>query len=394
VLSKLALKGGAPLRTTPFPSWPIYGEEEAEALRRVLYSGVWGVGGTETMLLEERFSAYQDAKYGVATMNGSVALDVALRSAGVGAGDSVILPAYTFIASLSSIILVNATPVFADIDSETYCIDPEKIEEAITGKTRAIMPVHVAGHPADMDRMTKIAEEYGLIIVEDACQAHGSRWKGQGVGAIGNLGVFSFQSSKNMTSGEGGMVLTNDEELYQRCWSLHNCGRVKSGDWYEHRVLGNNYRMTEFQAAVLLEQMKRLENQTAKRSANAEYLTRRLSEIEGIVPLKRDPRVTAHSYHLFIFQFNSESFRGLPRQRFIEALKAEGVPCSPGYKPLNSIPWVQELLPNKKTKLPITERACEEAVWLKQSVLLGTRDDMDDVADAMLKIRENVKEIL
>ncbi len=388
------MKGGSPLRKKPFPSWPVYGEEEIEALKEVLYSGVWGVGGKNKEVFEKRFSAYQDAKYGVATMNGTVALETALRATGVGAGDEVILPAYTFVATASSIIYLNATPVFVDIDPETYCIDPEEIEKKITGRTRVILPVHVAGHPADMDRITEIAEEYGLMVIEDACQAHGTRWKGRGVGAIGDLGAFSFQSSKNITCGEGGIILTNDKELYYRCWSIHNSGRVKDGEWYEHRLLGSNYRMTEFQAAVLLAQMGRLEEQTAIRNANAEYLTKRLSEIEGIQPLKRDPRVTVHSYHLYIFRFNSESFKGLTRERFIEALRAEGIPCSQGYRPLNKMSFIQEYL-RTETSLPVTEKACEEeAVWLKQNILLGTREDMDDVADAILKIKENVEELL
>jgi len=281
-------------------------------------------------------------------------------------------------------VYVKAKPVFVDIDPETYCIDPEMAEKAITDRTKAIIPVHLAGQPSDMDHLTEIAERHNLILIEDAAQAHCSEWDGRRVGAIGDMGVFSFQSSKNLTCGEGGAIVTDNEELYHLCWSIHNCGRILGGEWYKHVNLGGNYRMTEFQAAVLLAQLNRLKEQNKLRNENALYLTERLTEISGVEPLRRRPKVTRHSYHLYIFKYIQ---KGAPRERFIEALRAEGIPCSPGYTPLHKMGFL-----NGRTfgQLKVTEDACyREAVWLKQNILLGKKEDMDDIAEAIIKIKEN-----
>jgi len=305
--------------------------------------------------------------------------------------------------------MANAIPVFADIDPETYCIDPARVEEAITGKTKVIIPVHIGGCPADMDRIMTVAENHGLKVVEDAAQAHGAQFREKMVGSIGHMGCFSFQSSKNVTSGEGGIILTNDRKLYELCWSLHNCGRTMQGAWYEHHLLGGNYRMTEFQAALLLVQLGKLEEQTLRRNENGLYLSEKLSGIDGIKPQRRDERVVSHAYHLFIFRYDADGFDGLPRSRFIEALKAEGIPCSPGYGiPLHRMPFLEtvrrcplscpyygEAPDYKAISLPVTEKAClEEGVWLGQSMLLGTKEDMDDIVHAILKVKENVAELL
>jgi dTDP-4-amino-4,6-dideoxygalactose transaminase len=407
-MGKLALKGGEPYRKKPFPSWPVYGEEELRALKEVLYSGFWGIGGKKVEEFERRFASFHDAQYGIAVTNGTAALEVALRAAGIQAGDEVIVPAYTFLATASSVLYVNACPVFVDIDPETYNIDPRKVEEAITDKTKAIIPVHIGGCPADMDAIMDVARKHGLKVIEDAAQAHAAEWKGRKVGAIGDLGTFSFQSSKNITSGEGGIILTNDRNLYELAWSYHNCGRRKEEAWYRHFILGGNYRMTEFQAAILLAQLGRVEEQTKRRNENALYLSKRLSEIPGIRPLKRDPRVTSHAYHLYIFRYDAREFEGLPRERFIQALNAEGIPCSPGYTPLYRMPFFESIgrcplscpyhgrkIDYASLSLPVTERACnEEAVWLKQSIFLGTKEDMDDIVGAVWKIRENVEELM
>ena len=405
----LAINGGEPVRRKPFPSWPVYGEEELNALREVLESGFWGIGGKKKEEFEREFAAYHDAKYGVAVTSGTAALELALRAAGVGAGDEVIVPAYTFLATASAVITVNAIPIFVDIDPETYCIDPDEIEKAITDRTKAVIPVHIGGCPADMDRIVEIAEEHDLYVIEDAAQAHAAEWRGRKVGAIGDMGCFSFQSSKNVTSGEGGIILTNSQELYEKLWSLHNCGRQRNKPWYIHYILGGNYRMTEFQAAILLAQLKRLNEQTIKRNENAEYLSKRLEEIGGVEPQRRDPRVTKHAYHLFIFRYDEKEFKGLPRDRFIEALKAEGIPCSPGYTtPLHRMPFLKSIgkcplscplygksINYSDVRLPVTERACSrEAVWFKQSTLLGTKEDMDDIVRAVKKIKDNIDELL
>jgi len=231
-LAKLALNGGKPVRTKPFPKWPVFDERELEALKGVLESGFWGIGGSRKKEFEEKFAAYQDAKYGVAVTSGTAALEVSLRALGIGCGDEVIVPPYTFMATVTTVFYVNAIPVFADIDPEAYTIDPKSVESVISERTKAILPVHVSGRPADMDGLLSIAKKYDLFILEDACQAWGSEWRGKRVGAIGNMGTFSFQSSKNITSGEGGIIVTNDEDLYTKAWSLHNCGRRPRGLWY------------------------------------------------------------------------------------------------------------------------------------------------------------------
>jgi dTDP-4-amino-4,6-dideoxygalactose transaminase len=259
-----------------------------------------------------------------------------------------------------------------------------------------------------MDDIKKIAERNNLRVVEDACQAWGAEWKGRRVGAIGDLGAFSFQSSKNITSGEGGIIVTNDRKLYQLSWSYHNCGRVMDGAWYQHDFLGFNYRLTEFQAAILLVQLTRLDEQTETRNRNALYLSEELSKVKGIEPLEHSAAITRHAYHLYTFRYCNEEFEGLPRSKFLEALRAEGIPCSSGYVPLYKErfmlslaqdPLLSRLYGGKadysKVSLPETEKACyEEGVWLAQNMLLGTREDMDDIVGGIAKVKENVKELL
>jgi len=407
-LAKLALKGGEPVRKKPFPKWPVFDEGEMEALKEVLESGFWGIGGSRKREFEEKFAAYQDARYGVAVTNGTAALEISLRALGVGCGDEVIVPAYTFMATAIAVLYVNAIPIFADIDPETYTIDPKSVESLISERTKAVLPVHIGGRPADMDAILSIAKKNDLYVLEDACQAWGAEWRGRRVGAIGEMGAFSFQSSKNITSGEGGMIVTNDEDLYVKAWSLHNCGRLPQKAWYEHHLPGANYRMTEFQAAILLVQLRRFDEHTKRRIENAQYLDSKLSKIDGIKPLKNDERVTRHAYHLYIFRFNSEAFGGIPKSTFAKALQAEGIPASVGYsKPLYkeayleyfrecplSCPYYGKVIDYSSVKLPVTERACHhEGMWLPQYVLLGSKNDMDDIVAAFEKIKENIDEL-
>jgi dTDP-4-amino-4,6-dideoxygalactose transaminase len=399
---KLALDGGTPVRTTPFPAWPVFDEREEKALIEVVRSGHWGVlTGTKVKEFEQRFAAYQQARYGICVVNGTAALGIAMRALDIGPGDEVITTSYTFIATVNVILSVGAVPVFVDIDAQTCLMDTDLLEAAITGRTKAIMPVHLAGCPGDMDAIMDIASRHGLAVVEDACQAWGAEWRGRRVGAIGDLGTFSFQASKNITAGEGGIVVTNDEELAERCWSLHNVGRTRDGAWYEHAIIGCNYRLTEWQGAVLLVQLERLPEQQARRDGNARYLREQLAAINGVRPLTIDPRVTRHGWHLFIFRYHADEFGGLPRDRFIEILRAEGIPCLPGYVPLHRSPAVLEGITRnlrlrkeasskdwKPPHCPETERICwHEAVWLRQNVLLGTQEDMDSIVEAIRKIK-------
>jgi len=407
-MANLALAGGTPVRSEPFPSWPVWNKGEERALLRVLRSGKWGsLDGSEVRSFEEEFAAYQGARFGICTNSGTTALEIALRAAAIAPGDEVILPAYTFVASATAILAVGAVPIFVDIDPETYNLDPQRVEEVITHRTTAIMPVDFAGRPVDWDALSDIVRRHELKVIEDAAQAWGAEWRGKRIGAFGSAGAFSFQSSKNITCGEGGIILTNDEEIAKLCRSYVNCGRVEGGMWYEHHYLGGNARLTEFQGAILREQLRRYEPMKQKRIENAHYLTQQLREIEGIQPLREDPRITAHANHLYIFRYQKEAFRGCPKNRFVEALQKEGIPASGGYAyPLYRQPLFlkQSFGPRGQTRsvgvdyscfhLPETERACyEEAVWLPQNVLLGEKKDMDDIVEAIVKIQKFADEI-
>jgi dTDP-4-amino-4,6-dideoxygalactose transaminase len=428
-MAKLALQGGSAVRKEPFASWPVWNEQEEQALLQVLRSGKWwrfsyGEGvelrepttGDRSRVVEfqEAFARHHHAKFGLACANGTAAIEVLLKALSVGPGDEVIVPAYTYIATASAVLQVNAVPVFADIDPDTYNIDPDKVEAAITPRTRAVIPVHFAGQPADLDALISIARRHGIFVVEDAAHAHGSEWKGKKIGALGDGGTFSFQASKNMTAGEGGLIATNDPKTAALCDSYLWAGRQVGRPWYEHYRLGWNYRLTEFQAAILLQQLSRLEAQNHCRARNADRLSRRLEKVEGIKLLKIDSRVTRHSYHIYMFRYSQEAFGGLPRALFLQALAAEGIPCMGGYShPLYSNPmfvnkefyprgcpltcghYAQDVDFGKYAELcAVSERACRgEAVWLEHRLLLGDEHDVDDIADAVEKVRSNVAEV-
>lgn len=408
-MSKLAINGGAKACTATFPGWPIWDETDCTAVTDVVRSGQWwSVGGTKVKEFEQKFAEYQGAKHGICVPNGTISLLVALQAVGVCAGDEVIVTPYTFIASASAIVQANAIPIFVDIDPDTMNISPAAVEAAITDKTKAIMAVHIGGMPADMDAIMDIARKHKLKVIEDAAQAHGASWRGKGVGSIGDAGSFSFQASKNLTSGEGGIVVTCDQEIADAAWSIHNVGRVKGGAWYEHPVLGSNYRMTEFQAAILLNQMKKLDAETKLRNVNGLHLAERLSKTDLVKPQKRDDRVTSHAYHLFISRYLGEESTGVPRETFVKALTAEGVPVSNGYLPLyrsgmfeldqSSCPlgcgFYGKTINYAELSLPNCERLCDhEQMWLSQNTMLGTRESMDEIADAVEKVLENIDEL-
>ena len=407
--AKLAINGGPRTRERPFPIWPVHGPEEELAVLEVLRSGDWGrLSGQRTEAFEKAFAEHHGCRYGVAVVNGTAALQLALLAAGIEEGDEVIVPPYTFLATATSVALSNAVPVFADIHPDTYCLDPEAVLAAITPRTKAIIPVHLGGQTADMDSLMAIAQRHDLTVIEDAAHAHGAAYKGRPAGSLGHMACFSFQASKNLCSGEGGIVVTNDEELYQICDSIHNCGRAPGSAWYEHRLVAMNLRMTEFQSAVLACGLERLERQTARRDENGRRLNAQLSAIPGIRPLPRGHGETRHAYHLYVYEYDPEKFGGATRERFCEAVEAEGAPTCPGY----TIPlYRQEIFTEKvfgpytgyrqtrpnldyaAVRCPACETACKSACWIAQSVLLGTRDDMGDVVRAIQKVYENREEL-
>jgi dTDP-4-amino-4,6-dideoxygalactose transaminase len=396
----LALLGGAAVRTKPFSTWPIFGEAEEARLLRVLRSGKWGrLHGEEVSEFERRFASMHGCAHGIAVVNGTVSLRIALLAAGIRAEDEVIVPPYTFISTASAVIEANAIPVFADIDLQTFNIDPAAVEAAITPRTRAIIPVHFAGQPADMQAIMALAKTHNLVVIEDAAHAHGASYLGGPAGAIGHMASFSFQSSKNLTAGEGGIITTNDDALAAACRSIQNCGRVPDGVWYEHHVIAGNYRLGEFQGAVLNAQLDRLEEQTRTRDANGRYLAERIADLPGLHPQRRPADCTRHSYHLFMLRLDESAF-GAPRAAVLRALAAEGIPCSGGYG--FSLPH-QPLFRNKAfgpylagasarldysgARCPASDLLCrEQCVWLEQHLLLGSHDDVDDIARGFEKV--------
>lgn len=406
-MSHLALRGGAPVRTKSFPQWPESNALDEQALIDVLKNGKWGRHqGCMTDQFEKRFAEYQGSRYGIGVVNGSVAIRLALHAAGIEPGDEVILPAYTFFSTASSVVEVNAVPVFVDIAPDTYCLDPHAVKNAITSKTRAVIPVHFAGQAAAMNEIMQIADHYNLVVIEDAAHAHGAEYHGKRLGSIGELSTFSFQASKNLTSGEGGMILTSDHTYERICRALHTCGRFPESAWYEHHLLGGNYRMTEFQAALLSSQLERLEQQVQIREANGLLLNQELVKIPGVKPMQRGCGETRHSYHLYLFRYDPQAFDGLSREKFLQALNAEGIPCSPGYdRPLYKQPVflnqafgpyfsnASQYPDYAHTLLPVTEQACREACWIAHPVLLGEQADIFDIVEAVEKVSRRRSEL-
>jgi dTDP-4-amino-4,6-dideoxygalactose transaminase len=409
MLDQLAVLGGAPAKQNPFPAWPQYDEKEEQALMDVLHSRVWWrTPGTQTLEFEGKFAAYQQAKYGVACTNGTAALEIAIAALGIGLGDEVIVPDFTFVASASAVLFAGAMPVLVEIDPGTFCIDPEQVEAAITPRTKAIVAVHVAGHPANLDRLQEIARIHNLALIEDSSHAHGSEWKGHKVGSIGTVGTFSFQASKLMTAGEGGIVITNNEDLAVRIRSVHDCGRMPGQWFYSHYIYGSNYRLSEWQGAVLIQQLARLDEQAAIRTCRALYLDEALAQIEGIRPQTLDPRVTRNGHYCYIFHYDRSAFAGLPTQEFIRALEAEGIPTQASYPPVRKLDvfkngefrkrlspdHAREEFPFLKADFPITDDAAENTVWMVHRTMLGSEQDAAEIVEAVKKIQRHAKELV
>ena len=413
--SKPAILGGDPVRTKPWPKWPewIPKTDEPRVLE-VLRSGVWSRKDVVAEF-ERKWAQTLGAKRCLATTNGTHALITALRVLDIGPGDEVLTTPYTFIATIDAILLNQAMPVFVDVDPDTFQMDPAKLEEKITPRTKAILPVHILGLPCDMDAIMAVARKHGLRVVEDACQAHYAEYKGKKVGTFGDFGAFSFQNSKNLPIGEGGALVSDNDALMDRAFSFHNFGRPYgtmvgdvSGDYV---ILGTKCRTTEYQAAIGLAQLKRLAKETRLRHENATYLKSLIQDIPGLLLYRLYDGVTLAAFHLFPFRIRSEEFGGLSRDRFLEALRAEGIPCSGGYRPLNKMPYLRDAFSSRvfraiyspeeldfdayveRNQCPANDQLCDEAVWLPQYVLLGSKSDMEDIARAIRKIRDHAEEI-
>ncbi|HYA48034.1 MAG TPA: DegT/DnrJ/EryC1/StrS family aminotransferase [archaeon] len=407
-MSELALLGGRKAKRKPFPVWPQYDDKERRALQEVLESRVWWrTPGTRTLEFEKAFASYHGARHGIAVTNGTAALEVTMAALGIGFGDEVILPNFTFVATASAVLFANALPVLVDVDPETHCIDPALAEAAITPRTKAIIAVHMGGHPADLDRLQKLAKKHGIHLVEDSAHAHGSEWKGKKIGTFGTAATFSFQASKLMTAGEGGMIISNDDAFERQARSVHDCGRMP-GEWfYSHFIYGSNYRLSEWQGAVLTVQLSRLEEQTRHRHGNGRLLDKLLGEIPGITPQKCDPRCTRNGQYAYIFHVEKKKFAGISTENFIAALNAEGIPTQASYPPLHELdcfrngeyrkclsgPQAAEKHAFLKQTFPHTQRAAWETVWIPQFALLGDEEDMREIAAAISKIQRNAAEI-
>ena len=375
---RLAIDGGTPVCAEAWPSWPRWGAAERRALAGVLESGRWGRGGGVVPAFAARFAALHGARYAVACSSGTAAIQLALAAAGVRPGDEVITSPYSFVATAHAARAAGAVPVFVDVEPGTHNLDPALIEAAVTERTAAILPVHIGGRPADMDRVNEIAARHGLTVVEDAAQAWLAGWRGRPAGTLGHAGAFSFQSSKNLTAGEGGIVLTDDEALYRHAWSAHDCGRDPDGPAHAFAPDGLNLRMTEFQAALLLCGLDRLPAEQAIRGQAMEALAAGLGELDGIRVPDRDDRITTHGCHIFMARLDESRLgadrRGADKAWLIEALRAEGIPAHPGY----TTPLADGL--------PVCEALCRTTIWIKQEVLLAGAARMGDVIDAFAKV--------
>jgi len=405
----LAIHGGVKLRTRPWPSWPEHGEPERAALERVLASGSWGgfpSPNTEARAFAEEFSRFTGAAFTVPCANGTFSLMLALQAARVSPGSEVITSAYTFVGTAGGIVAAGCVPVLVDVDPETYCVDPRAVAAAVTKRTAALMPVHLACALADMDALGEIARRRSLLIVEDCAHAHGAKWRGRGAGALGDFGSFSMQSSKLLTAGEGGAVTTSDPTWAARLASLVNCGRKEPGaDAFPEQMLGHNLRMTEWQAAVLRAQLQRLPEQNARRDGNLARFEREIAAVPGLRPLRRDPRVTVRAAYQFVLRYDPAAFAGVPRDHVILALRAEGVPCSGRfYTPLAEDPlFAPDPLTNAVTRsgvsydpaaFPIAHRAAfDESIWLPHELFLGGDAEVDDVVAAFARIQRHAAEL-
>ena len=362
------------------PSWPQGDEREAELFRMVLESPQWGGFHPFVAEFEQSFAAYQHTVHGISACNGTVTLELALTVLGIGSGDEVIVPAISFISTATAISRVGAIPVFIDIEAESFNIDPQRVRKALSPKTKAIMAVHFGGAMCRVDHLDQVCREYNLFLVEDAAHAAGAEWSGKRAGGFGIAGSFSFQNGKVLTSGEGGMLVTSDNDFAERARSIANCGRSPGSDFYHHVRLGTNFRLTAFQAAVLLAQFERLPEQIARRTANAQLLKRLLSDVEEIRWQEQPREVTQNPQYLLIGRIAANSVQ---RDEFCDRLTAASVPCTPFYPhTMYQNPLYRDaacrILP-----CPIAEARIRNSFWLPHRVLLAQEDTIYQVAEAI-----------
>lgn len=401
-MSKLAINGGTPIRTKPFPSWPQWDERERTNLLTTLESGKWfRYVGDMVERFERAFADACGAKHALAVTSGTKALEGAVYALELDPDAEIIVPSYTFVSTATCVINSGAQVVFADVDPRTYNVTVDTLEAVRTPKTRAIIPVHFGGCPCDMDAIMAWAKQHDIAVIEDACHAHGGFWNDKALGAIGDLGAFSFQNSKNMTAGEGGIVLTDNETYLGRLFARHSYGQQPGREWYDHFTVSTNLRMTEWAGAILLAQLERLEEQSAKRLANAQILDETIANLPGLeVVGSDDPRAKRRAYHIYIYRAVSLA-EGVTRNQVIKALQAEGIPTAGGYpRPLYAQPLFDKVRPAQHQgasfddlSQPNVETVCAEAIWHPQAMLLGDEEDTRDIARALEKVLGSIDEL-
>ena len=412
-MTKLALFGGTKIRSKPFPPHPVISNDEKKAVLEVLDSGNLStfvaaagenfLGGKKIQEFEQDFSKYIGTKYAVAFNSATAALHSAVVAVGVRPGDEVIVPPYTFTSTATSVLMHNAIPIFSDVTKHTFCLDPKKLENVLSSLTKAIIPVHLFGQSCDMDEIVNFAKKNGLKIIEDCAQAPGGLYRGKKVGTIGDCGIFSFQESKNMMTGEGGMLVTNDDEIVKIARMMRNHGEVlNSSDKkrsYKSEILGYGYRMTELEASLGIVQLKKLDFMNNERIKLTEYITEKLNKIPGFNHTKLD--YVKHVYYVYSFTYDEEIV-GISRDKFCEAMQSEGIPFFGGYvKPLYLNPLYQEKLAfafkhhlgktnYSKGICPITEDLHEKKLIITPVCRYpATIKDMDDILLAISKVLEN-----
>jgi dTDP-4-amino-4,6-dideoxygalactose transaminase len=408
---KPALLGGTPVHKGSWPRWPEWRQPWEPSVLQVLRSGQWYRGsGEQVPRFETAYAELLGAKRCLATASGTTALVVAMHVLDVDAGDEVIVSPFTFIASYNAILLHKALPVFADTDPATLTMDPASIESRITERTRAVMPVHIYGMPCDMDPIVAVARKHRVAVIEDACQAWLAEYKGRKCGTVGDLGCFSFQNSKHLPSGEGGAITGNSDDLIDRASAFHDCGRSYGGfKGGPNFTRGGNFRMQHFQAAMLLQQFDKLRDETARRRENAARLTESLKQIPGIQPA-RLPGDSQAVWHLYPFRYDADRFQGLPREKFIKAMRAEGIPCSSGYGEQYFDGLMSETINSRGFKRLFSEerlkayrdsfhelkgnrQVCATTVAITQNLLLAEPAEIDHIGEAIRKIQPHGAEL-
>ena len=421
-MAKLALNGGTAVRTKPYPGWPRGGDTEKQWLDKVLQSGRWfaGLQGNDAealgTLFAQRFATLHGARHALPVSNGSTAIELALRSLDIRCGEEVIVPPYTFISTVTSVLMVGAVPVFADINPRSYCLDADDVLGRIGPNTRAIMPVHLAGHMADMPRLKSVADSKNLALIEDCAQAIDADLSDKKAGTWGDLGTFSFQSNKTLTCGEGGLILTDDSVLAEKVVALRAFGRFRDKEARRSsdltcRQISSNYRLSEFQSAVLLGQLERFTGDDERRQANAKRLTEGVRQIPGLNHIRMAELPMKHGYYYYLLQYEPDTYANLDPAGLCKALNAEGIPVVPGdRKPLYAHPVFKvenlsqyvcaELLESyrkavdlENPRCPVTEEACNRTLILRHQILLGEARDMDDIIEALWKVYKNIDEL-